>query len=230
MLLVPEGVRCPPLPVHDGAGDVGDLGMHVQLHVTVSGGVLQPVRHRQVGLMPLPGLPAVDPGGVRAGPGVPGLPPEVPNPACTARQIIASISAISPAQYASPSASPAWRANRAFSPSEAWKIEIDLENETVRSKYNGLGRARPAASTASSRWRSAVACGSAASSFASQSAAARPPDGGLPSRVPSGALRSPNSRSYGSRSTTWPSRKPRARAPGPHHRPGGSPPPSAARM
>src|ERR1700749_1157425 len=30
-------------------------------------------------------------------------------------------------QYRSPSLSPAWRARRAFSPREAWKIEIDLD-------------------------------------------------------------------------------------------------------
>src|SRR6516162_5081188 len=52
------------------------------------------------------------------------------------------------------------------------------------------------------------------------SAAFRPFPGGLPSRVPSGALRWPNNRSYGSRSTTWPCSKPRALAPGPHQRPG----------
>ena len=44
-----------------------------------------------------------------------------------------------------------------------------------------------------------------------RSAALRPLPGGLPSGVPSGALRSPNSRSYGSRSTVWPGSKPRAR-------------------
>ncbi len=61
-----------------------------------------------------------------------------------------------------------------MSPSEAWKTEIDLENEIVRSKYNGLCRARRAASARSSRLRSAVACGSAASSWAYTSAAVRP--------------------------------------------------------
>src|ERR1035438_6623631 len=53
-----------------------------------------------------------------------------------------------------------------------------------------------------------------------------PPSGGLLSGVPSGALRSPNSRSYEPRSTTWPCSRPRALAPGPHQRPGGSPPAS----
>ncbi|MGD0606995.1 MAG: hypothetical protein ABSA53_25830 [Streptosporangiaceae bacterium] len=40
-------------------------------------------------------------------------------------------------QYWSPSWSPAWRARRAFSPREAWKIEIDLESDGVRSKNEG---------------------------------------------------------------------------------------------
>jgi hypothetical protein len=114
----------------------------------------------------LTGLRAIDPMGMSAGAGVPGLRWKYSNPVCTARQVIASTSATRSAQYASPSAFPACRANRAFSPSEAWKIEIDLESEIVRSKYNGLWRDRPAASVRSSRNRSAVACGSAATSCA----------------------------------------------------------------
>jgi hypothetical protein len=54
--------------------------MDVQLHVTVPGGVLQPVRHRQIRLVPLAGLPAVHPGTVRTGARVPGLPLEVAKP------------------------------------------------------------------------------------------------------------------------------------------------------
>ena len=81
-------------------------------------------------------------------------------------------------QYWSP-ASPAWRARRVFSPREAWKIEIDFESDRVRSKKRGLCRACLAASTRSSRSRSAVACGSAASSRAYRSAISRPPSGGL---------------------------------------------------
>ena len=61
VLVVAEGVRRPPLAVGDRPGDVGDLGVDVQLHVAVPGGVLQPVRHGQVRLVPLAGLPAVDP-------------------------------------------------------------------------------------------------------------------------------------------------------------------------
>jgi hypothetical protein len=38
---------------------VGNLGMDMQLHVTVPGGVLQPVRDGQIRLTPLPGLPPV---------------------------------------------------------------------------------------------------------------------------------------------------------------------------
>src|SRR5580692_692186 len=65
-------------------------------------------------------------------------------------------------QYWSPSWSPAWRARRAFSPREAWKIEMDLERDRVRSKNRGPCRVCLVASIRSSRLRSAVACGSAA--------------------------------------------------------------------
>ena len=150
--------------------------------------------------------------------------------ACTACQIMASTSATRADQYWSPSLSPAWRARRAFSPREAWKSEIDLDSDRVRSKNSGLWRARLTASVRSSRLRSAVACGSVARSWAYRSAALRPSPGGLPRRVPSGALRSPNSRSYGSRSIRWPGSRPSAFAPGPHQRPGGSPPLSLAWM
>ena len=51
--------------------------MDVQLHVAVAGGVLQPVRHGQVGFVPLAGLPAVHPGAVGAGACVAGLALEV---------------------------------------------------------------------------------------------------------------------------------------------------------
>ena len=61
VLVVAKGVRGAPLPVRRCPGDVGDLGVDVQLHVAVPGRVLQPVRHRQVGLVPLARLPAVDP-------------------------------------------------------------------------------------------------------------------------------------------------------------------------
>ena len=167
VLVVAEGVRGPPLPVVAGPGDVGDLGVDVQLHVAVPGGVLQPVRHRQVRLVPLAGLPAVDPRVVRAGAGVAGLPLEVVEArACTACEIIASTSATSPDQYSSPAWSPASRASRAFSPREAWKIEIDFDSDKVRSKNSGLCRAWRVASSRSSCLRSAVACGSAASRLA----------------------------------------------------------------
>jgi hypothetical protein len=46
VLVVAEGVRCPPLAVSLRSGDVGDLGVDVQLHVAVPGGVLQPMRYR----------------------------------------------------------------------------------------------------------------------------------------------------------------------------------------
>jgi hypothetical protein len=124
---------------------------------------------------------------------------------------------------------PARRARRAFSPSDAWNTEIDFDSERVRSKYSGLRRARLAASAISSARRSAVACGSAASSRTYTSAAFTPPPGGRPSAVPSGPLRWPNNSTYGPRSTTDPGTSPSAAAPGPHHRPGGSPPAPASR-
>ena len=80
VLVVAQGVRGPPFPVGAGLGDVGDLGVDVQLHVAVAGGVLQPVRDGQVGFVPLAGLPAVDAGVVGAGAGVPGFALEVAEP------------------------------------------------------------------------------------------------------------------------------------------------------
>jgi hypothetical protein len=68
VLVVAQGIRGAPFPVGGGLGDVGDLGVDVQLHVPVAGGVLQPVRHGQIGLVPLAGLAAMYPGVVRAGP------------------------------------------------------------------------------------------------------------------------------------------------------------------
>ena len=80
VLVVAQGVRGPPFPVGARPGGVGDLGVDVQLHVAVPGGVLQPVRHRQVRFVPLAGLPAVHPGAVGAGAGVAGLALEVAEP------------------------------------------------------------------------------------------------------------------------------------------------------
>ena len=80
VLVVAQRVRGPPFPVGTRFGDVGDLGVDVQLHVTVPGGVLQPVRHRQIGFVPLAGLPAVHPGAVGAGAGVARLALEVAEP------------------------------------------------------------------------------------------------------------------------------------------------------
>jgi hypothetical protein len=70
VLVVAEGVRGAPFAVGSGLGHMGDLGVDVQLHVAVAGGVLQPVRDRQVGFAPLAGLPAVDPRVVRPRPRV----------------------------------------------------------------------------------------------------------------------------------------------------------------
>ena len=80
VLVVAQGVRGAPFPVGGGLRDVGDLGVDVQLHVTVAGGVLQPVRHSQVRLVPLPGFPAVHSRAVRAGAGVAGFPLKVAEP------------------------------------------------------------------------------------------------------------------------------------------------------
>jgi hypothetical protein len=80
VLVVAVGVRGPPLAVGAGPGGMGDLGMDVQLHVAVAGGVLQPVRHGQVRLAPLAALPAVHPGAVRAGADVARLALEVGEP------------------------------------------------------------------------------------------------------------------------------------------------------
>jgi hypothetical protein len=77
VLVVAERVRRAPFPVGDRPGHVGDLGMDVQLHVTVPRGVLQPVRHRQVRLVPLAGLLAVYAGVVRPCAGVARLPLEI---------------------------------------------------------------------------------------------------------------------------------------------------------
>jgi hypothetical protein len=73
VLVVAEGVRRPLLAVGACSSGVDNLGMDVQLHVAIPGGVLQPMRHHQVGLAPLAGLPAVHPGVMRAGPRVAGL-------------------------------------------------------------------------------------------------------------------------------------------------------------
>jgi hypothetical protein len=53
-------------------------------------------------------------------------------------------------------------ASQAFSPRDAWKIDFDSDRVSWNS---GLCRACRAASSRSFRFRSAVACGSAASSF-----------------------------------------------------------------
>jgi hypothetical protein len=230
VLVVPEGVRRPPFPVGRRPSDVGDLGMDVQLHVAVAGGVLQPVRHRQVRLVPLARLPAAHPGTVGAGAGVAGLALEVAEPgvhglpdhlvdlADQARPVrIAFLVSGLPGQPG-------------VLPERGVEDRNRLGERNGQVEEKGLCRAFLTASVRSSRLRSAVACGSAASNCSYRSAALRPPPGGLPSLVRSGALRSPNSSSYGSRSTTWPGSRPRALAPGPHQQPGGSPPLSLAWM
>ncbi len=197
----------------------------MQLHIAVPGGVLQPVRSGQVGLVPLAGLPAVYPRVVRPGAGVPGLTLEVlePRPAPPAHGSWSSTSSTRADQYRSPSWSPAWRASRAFSPSDAWKIEIDLDSEIVKSKNSGPCRACRAASIRSSCLRSAVACGSAASSRAYKSAIFRPPPGRPAQRGAVGGLTLAEEQIVGlalDRLAGLEAKRPDARA---HHRPGGSP-------
>jgi hypothetical protein len=77
VLVVAQRVRGPPFPVGAGLCGVGDLGVDVQLHVTIPGGVLQPVGHGQAGLVPLARFAAVDAGAVGSGAGVAGLALEV---------------------------------------------------------------------------------------------------------------------------------------------------------
>jgi hypothetical protein len=69
-----------PFAVGGRFRDVGDLGVDVELHVAVAGGVLQPGRDGQVRFVPLAGLAAVDAGVVRAGAGVAGFALEVGEP------------------------------------------------------------------------------------------------------------------------------------------------------
>jgi hypothetical protein len=77
VLVIAQGVRSPPFAVGCCLGDVGDLGVDMQLHVAVAGGVLEPVRDGQFGFVPLTGFVAVDAGVVGAGAGVPGFALEV---------------------------------------------------------------------------------------------------------------------------------------------------------
>ena len=136
VLVVPERVRGAPFAVGRRPGDVGDLGVDVQLHVAVPGGVLQPVRHRQVGLVPLAGLPAAHPSAVGAGAGVArfalevaetgmhGLPDHLVDLGDQGRPVLVAVS-------------PAWRARRAFSPREAWKSEMLLDRRQGQSRRRG---------------------------------------------------------------------------------------------
>ena len=230
VLVVTQRVRRPPLPVRRGPGDVGDLGVDMQLHVTVPRGVLQPVRHRQVRLVPLAGLAAVDSGAVGAGAGVPGLPLEVAEPGVhglpdhvidlgdQGGPVLVAVLVSGLAGQAGVLA----RERRGRSRS-TWTATGSGRRTA------GLCRTFLTASVRSSRLRSAVACGSAASSCVYTSAALRPPSGCLPSLVPSGpcahrtAARTARARPL----ARLEAERSRAR---PHHRPGGSPPLSLAWM
>ena len=80
VLVVAQRVRGSPFPVGAGLCGVGELGVGVQLHVAVAGGVLQPVGDSQVGFMPLACFAAVHPRVAGAGAGVAGLALEVGEP------------------------------------------------------------------------------------------------------------------------------------------------------
>ena len=138
VLVVAERVRGPPFAVGAGPGDVGDLGVDVQLHVAVAGGVLQPVRHRQVRLVPLAGLPAVHPGAVGAGAGVAGFPLEVAEPGVDGLpdHLVDLADQGGPVRRRRQRRRPGGPGGRSR-PREAWKIEIVLDSEIVRSKNRG---------------------------------------------------------------------------------------------
>ena len=142
VLVVAQGVRGPPFPVGAGPGDVGDLGVDVQLHVAVAGGVLQPVRHRQVGLVPLAGLPAVDPGAVGAGAGVAGLALEVAEPGVHGLpdHVVDLADQGGPVLVAVVVAGLAGQAG-VLARGRRGRSRCDLDSEIVRSKKRGLCRA-----------------------------------------------------------------------------------------
>ena len=231
VLVVAQGVRGPPLAVGPGLGDVGDLGVDVQLHVTVPGGVLQPVRHRQVRFVPLAGLPAVHPGAVGAGAGVArlalevaetgvhGLPDHLVDLADQGGPVLIAVLVAGLAGQAGVLAEGGVEDRDRLGQRQG-QVE---EQGALAGLLDRLGPELAFALGGGVRLggqQLRVQVGGFAAIIAEV----------LPSRVPSGALRSPNSSSYGSRSTTWPGSKPRALAPGPHHRPGGSPPLSLAWM
>ena len=203
----------------------------MQLHVAVPGGVLQPVRHRQVGLVPLAGLPAVDPGAVGAGAGV-ARPPAGSSRTRRARPARSCRRPRRPGRTSTRrrrGRRPGGPGGRSR-PGRRGRSRCDLDSDRVRSKNSGLCRAFLTASVRSSRLRSAVACGSAASSCAYRSAALRPLSGGLAELGAVGGLALAEQQVVRLALDRWPGSKPRAFAPGPHQRPGGSPPLSLAWM
>ena len=224
VLVVAQRVRRPPFPVDAGPGDVGDLGVDVQLHVTVAGGVLQPVRHRQVRLVPLAGLPAMHPRAVGAGagiarlalevfePGVHGLPDHVVDLGDQAGPVLIAVVVAGLAGQAGVLAEGGVEDRDRLGQRQG-QVE---EQGALPGPADSLGpQLAPALG-------GGVRLGGQQLRCTGRRLCGRCPEC-RPSWVPSGAWRSPNSRSYGSRSTRWPGSKPSAFAPGPHQRPGGSP-------
>ena len=167
----------------------------MQLHVTVPGGVLQPVRHRQISLVPLAGLPAVHPPAVGAGAGVARLALEVSETGVHGLpdHLVDLGDQGGPILVAVFVACLAGQAGVLAEGGVEDRDRLGQRNRQVEEEGTLAGLLGSLGPQFASR--SAVACGSAASSLAYRSAALRPLPGGLPSGVPSGAQRSPNSRS-----------------------------------
>jgi hypothetical protein len=209
---------------------VGDLGVDVQLHVPIAGGVLQPVRDGHVGFAPLACFAAVDAGVVGAGAGVAGLALEVGEPGVDGLPD----HGVDLADQGGPvrvAVCVAGLAGQAGVLAEGGVEERDRfgqrdrqveEQRALPGLLDGLGAQLALAfggGVRLGRQQLRVKVGG----FAAAARRAAEP-GAVGSFTP------PNSRSYGWRSTVCPGSKPSALAPGPHQRPGGSPPLSVAWM
>ena len=231
VLVVPQRVRGPPLPVGRRPGDVGDLGVDVQLHVAVPGGVLQPVRDRQVGLVPLAGLAAVDAGAVGAGAGVAGLALEVAEPGVHGLpdHLVDLADQAGPVRVAVAVAGLAGQAGVLAQGGVEDRDALGQRNRQVEEQGALAGLPDGLGPELALAFGGGVRLGGQqldvqVDGFAA--AVRRPAEPGC--HPEPGARRTADRTA--SRSTVWPGSKPRARAPGPHHRPGGSPPVSLAWM
>ena len=195
----------------------------MQLHVAVAGGVLQPVRHGQVGLVPLAGLPAVDPGVVGAGAGVAGLALEVAEPGVhglpdhvvdlgdQGGPVLRRLRGRLPG-------GPGGRSRRGRRGRSRSTWTATGSGRRTAGSAGPSGRPRCAARACARRWRAAR-----------RPAAARRGrrlSGRWPGACPAGCRRGPCARRTaghtGSRSTVWPGSKPRAL--------GAGAPPAAGRL